>query len=91
MSGKIFIKNIQGEKELFSLGKVFRSAKRAGASDQEAKKIAAVIEQEAYSGMKTTEIFQKVREMLEKKDPKAVMRFNLKEAMRKLGPTGVFV
>jgi len=88
MSGKIFIKNIQGEKEQFSLGKVFRSAKRVGASDQEAKKIAAVVEREAYSGMKTTEIFKKVREMLEKKDQKAVMRFNLREAMRKLGPTG---
>lgn len=88
MSRKIYIKNIQGEKELFSLGKVFRSAKRVGASDQEAKKIAAAIEQEVYSGMKTTEIFTKVREMLEKKDQKSVMRFNLREAMRKLGPTG---
>lgn len=88
MPRKIYIKNIQGERELFSLGKVLRSAKRVGASDQEAKRIAAVIEQEAYSGMKTTEIFSKVREMLEKKDQKAVMRFNLREAMRKLGPTG---
>lgn len=88
MPKKVFIVNIQGEKELFSLGKVFRSAKRVGASDQEAKKIAATIEQEAYSGMKTTEIFTRVREMLEKKDQRAVMRFNLREAMRRLGPTG---
>ncbi len=88
MSGKIYIKNIQGEKEFFSRGKVYRSAKRVGASDQEAKKIANVIEQEAYSGMKTAEIFQKVREMLEKKNQKSVIRFNLREAMRKLGPAG---
>jgi hypothetical protein len=88
MSRKIFIKNIQGERELFSLSKVYRSAKRVGATNQEAKKIAAVIEQEIYPEMKTTEIFSRVREMLEKKDQKSVMRFDLRDAMRKLGPTG---
>jgi len=88
MSRKIYIKNIRGEKELFSLGKVFRSAKRVGATDQEARKIAATIEAEIYPGIKTTEIFAKVREMLAQKDQKAVMRFSLREAMRKLGPTG---
>ena len=88
MSRKIFITNVQGERELFSLSKVYKSAKRVGATNQEAKKIAAVVEQEIYPGIKTTEIFMKVREMLEKKDQKSVMRFNLREAMRKLGPTG---
>lgn len=88
MSRKIYINNIQGERELFSLSKVYKSAKRVGATNQEAKKIAAIIEQEIYPGIKTTEIFSKVREMLEAKDQKSVMRFNLREAMRKMGPTG---
>ncbi len=88
MPKKIFITNIQGEREPFSAKKVYRSAKRVGASDQEARKIASIIEQDVYSGMKTTEIFARAREMLEKKDQKALMRFNLREAMRKLGPTG---
>lgn len=88
MPRKTLITNARGEKEFFSPKKILRSAKRVGATDQEARKIANIIETEAYSGMKTSDISLLVKEILEKKDKKAFMRFNLKEAMRKLGPTG---
>jgi hypothetical protein len=85
---EFYVINLRGEKEPFSLKKVFRSARRAGASEKLAKDIALIIEKQVYPGIKTTEIFQKVKILLRKGDPKAELRFNLKEAMRKLGPSG---
>lgn len=84
----IYIINSRGDKELFSSKKVFNSARRVGASKEAAKKIASLIEKQAYSGMKTSEIFKKVKELLFKEDLTSGLRFNLKEGMRKLGPSG---
>jgi hypothetical protein len=84
----ILITNAQGEKEPFSYEKVYRSAKRVGASDFQAHEIAATVQKNVFPGMKTWEIFGQVRELLEKSSEKAALRFSLKEAMRKLGPTG---
>jgi len=84
----IHVVNSSREKEPFSLKKVYRSARRVGASKSLARKIAKTIEKEAYPGIKTSEIFQKVRKMLRREKPRAALRFNLKKAMKKLGPTG---
>jgi hypothetical protein len=83
-----YIINSRGEKEPFSFYKVLRSAKRAGASSQIAKDIAKKIEREVYSGMRTSEIFERIKKLLSKKRPQSAIRFSLKTAMRKLGPTG---
>lgn len=85
---KIFVINSRGEKELFSYKKVHRSAIRAGASRQSAQRITNVIKREVYPGIKTSEIFKRVESLLYKEFPKAALRFNLKEGIRKLGPTG---
>ncbi|MCK4781427.1 restriction endonuclease [Candidatus Parcubacteria bacterium] len=83
-----YVINLSGEKEQFSFQKVYRSAKRAGASAQLAQKIAEIIEKQAYPGIKTSEIFKKVKQLLGQESPKAALKFNLKKAMQKLGPTG---
>jgi hypothetical protein len=90
MASKVepLITNAQGQQEPFSFEKVYQSAKRVGASEFQAREIAAIIQKEIYPGMKTWEIFGKVKELLEKGNQKSAMRFSLKEAMRKLGPTG---
>ncbi len=88
MQNKVYIINSRGEKELFSLKKVYRSAKRAGASPSFAKEIARTIEKEIYPEIKTSEIFSKVKRMLKKEKPSSALKFSLKKAMRKLGPTG---
>jgi hypothetical protein len=85
---EIFVINLKGEKEPFSFRKVFQSAKRAGASFVLAKEIAEKIETLAYPGIETKEIFSKVKKFLREKDRGAGLRFNLREAMRKLGPSG---
>jgi len=88
MKSDPYVLNSKGEKEPFSYQKVYRSAKRVGASDNLAGKIAETIQEEAYPGIKTFEIFKRVKELLDKELPHAALKFDLKRAMRKLGPAG---
>ena len=83
-----FVINLRGEKEPFSSQKVFQSARRAGASRKLAQKITNTIEKEVCPGMKTSDIFKEITRMLSQEDLKSALRFNLKQAMRRLGPTG---
>lgn len=83
-----YIINSSGEEEPFSLVKVHKSARMAGAGRKLAKKITEIITGEVYDGMKTSEIFKRVRELLKQQSPRSALRFNLKEAMKRLGPTG---
>lgn len=85
---KIYVINSRGEKEPFSFQKVFRSARRAGASRDLAKEIAERIEKEVYPNIRTSEIFRRVKELLKRKDFKASLRFNLKQGIKRLGPNG---
>ena len=85
---KIYVINSQGKKEPFSFKKVYRSARRAGASKELAFRIAKEIEKEAHPGIKTRKIFKRVLQLLNQEDKPTGIRFNLKEAIRKLGPTG---
>jgi len=57
-----------GEREPFSINKVYNSALRAGASFSLAKEISLEIESEVYDGIKTSEIFKKVKNKLKEKD-----------------------
>ncbi|MFH1423554.1 MAG: ATPase [Candidatus Nealsonbacteria bacterium] len=84
----LFVTNAAGEKEPFSYRKIYRSAKRAGASGKLAKRIADIVGREAYPGIKTSELFKRIKELLHQEIPQAALRFNIKDAMRKLGPTG---
>jgi len=77
-----------GEKEPFSVKKVYNSAMRAGASSSLAKEISRELEKEVYQNITTAEIFKKIREKLKKDNLQIAMRFSLKEAMKKLGPAG---
>ena len=85
---KPYIINSRGEKEIFSFRKVYKSARKVGASKPLALKIAQEIEKQVYSGVKTIDIFKEVKKKLYQEHPPAALRFSLKEAMRKLGPTG---
>lgn len=85
---KVFVIKSQGEKEFFSWKKVYRSAKRAGASSSIAKEIADEIEREVYPGVTTKEIFRRVKSLLKKKSSPSAIRFSLKSGILKLGPSG---
>lgn len=84
----VYVINLRGEKENFSANKVYESAKRAGANPELAQQISDKIKKEVYPGIKTSEIFKRVKQLLKKEDFKTALKFSLKEGMRKLGPTG---
>ena len=84
----MFVINSKGHKEKFSFNKVKKSAKRAGASNHLANDIARTIQQEVRSNMKTSEIYTRISQMLRKKDSCSALRFSLKQAIKRLGPTG---
>jgi len=88
MEKKIYVINLRGEKEPFSFKKVFQSARNVGASKETAFEIAKEIEKKIYPGISTSQIFDKIFELLLIKSPHSAIRFNLKRAMEKLGPTG---
>jgi len=85
---KLYVINSKGEKEPLSFKKIYRSARRVGAPVPLAQKIAKTIQVEARPGIRTSDIFQRVKELLLEQLPGAALRFNLKEGMRRLGPTG---
>ncbi len=84
----LFIINSEGKSLPFSIKKIYQSCRRSGASKSLAKKISEEVAREAYPGIKTSEIAVLVKEFLLRKSPKTSIKFSLKEAMRKLGPSG---
>ena len=84
----LYVINSKGEKEPFSLLKLQRSIQRIGVSKKSAQEIAKIIQREAFPGIKTTEIARKLKKILSRESRKFSLKFNLKEGMRKLGPTG---
>ncbi|MDD4990321.1 MAG: hypothetical protein PHW31_03360 [Candidatus Pacebacteria bacterium] len=84
----MFVINSRGEQEPFSVQKVERSARRVGASLKLAKQIAKEVERKIYNGMPTFEIFKIVKELLNQAQPIFGLKFNLKQAMKDLGPDG---
>jgi hypothetical protein len=84
----LYVINNKGEKEPFSLLKLQRSIQRIGAPKRLAQEIAKTIQKEAFPGIKTAEIAQKLKKLLSQENEKFFLKFNLKEGMRKLGPTG---
>lgn len=88
MPKPLYVINSRGEKRLFSSHKVYKSAKRAGASSTLAKEIAGIIKKEVFPGINTSDIFKRVKQLLLKKDNRSAIKFSLKAGMRKLGPTG---
>ncbi len=88
MLKSLYVINSRGEKRLFSSHKVYRSAKRAGASSTLAKEIAGIIKKEVFPGINTSDIFKSVKQLLSKEDNRSAIKFSLKAGMRKLGPTG---
>jgi len=84
----LYIINSSGEKEPFSSRKLYRALRRIAVSRKAAEEISRAVEKEVYPGMKTAEIFDLAEKMLVGEDPGLALRFNLKKAMRDLGPTG---
>lgn len=87
-SAQLFVVKKNGVREPFSEEKVLRSMRRVGLSEELQPKVLSHIKQRLHQDTDTTEIFAHIKEFLNKNDQKAAIRFNLKQAIFDLGPTG---
>ncbi|MCX6737577.1 MAG: hypothetical protein NTX26_02495 [Candidatus Parcubacteria bacterium] len=85
---RIFVVNSQGVMEAFSPRKVWRSARRAGASPHQAQKAVEEASRLVVDGMSTQDVYNIILGVLGKESPLVGMRLNLKRAIQALGPTG---
>lgn len=88
MVKKFYVINSSGEKELLSLQKIINSARRSGLSFNLAKQVANEVMDNAYEDIPTTKIYSLVKKALLRISPPSGMKYSLKEAIRKLGPSG---
>lgn len=87
LSMSFYIEKYSGEKELFDIKKFSRSLKRAGASQQVIQSL--VQEISSLPSLRTTkDIYEFALARLSNKSPSLAARYNIKNALRDLGPSG---
>ncbi|MGI6278348.1 MAG: ATP cone domain-containing protein [Patescibacteria group bacterium] len=77
-----------GEREPFSESKVRRSLAKAGAKKATEEKIIRKLNKKIYSGITTKEIYRLVFAWLKQEKSLLASKYNLKQAIIDLGPTG---
>lgn len=77
-----------GEVQPLDLEKVERTVLRAGASAKIASQISSEVARRAFQGISTREISKMVRKLLVRLAPAASRRYELRDAIIKLGPAG---
>ncbi|MEM4724423.1 MAG: ATP cone domain-containing protein [Candidatus Hadarchaeum sp.] len=77
-----------GQVEDFRPEKILRTLRRAGASRKLAEEIVKKIEATVYDGITTKEILKLVKGMVSERQPPVAMRYDLKDAIMRLGPAG---
>lgn len=88
MSEEIFVIKKNGERELYSDAKVLKSIERVGIKKELQDQVLQEVHEHLKPNITTKEIFAIIRERLGKTDKRAQLRFNLKDAIFDLGPTG---
>ena len=78
-----------GTRQVFSERKLIRSLRRSGASNEIARSIASQIGDEIHSGMYTRDIYRRAFRLLRRGKTRSIaIRYNLRNAMLELGPSG---
>jgi len=80
--------NYNQEIKPFSAEKIYESCIRSGTSEKVAHEVAKEVKEQVHPKITTKEISEIVKRLLAEKHKKSSIRFSLKEAMRKLGPSG---
>jgi hypothetical protein len=82
------ITKANGEKSVFDPKKLFNSLTRSGADETQAHEIVNYISQELYPGISTKKIYKKAFTLLKERSRFLAARYNLKNAIMLLGPSG---
>ncbi|OGH22212.1 MAG: hypothetical protein A3F31_01430 [Candidatus Levybacteria bacterium RIFCSPHIGHO2_12_FULL_38_12] len=84
----IHVVKATGETEVFSADKLQRSIHRAGVPDSLQNQLLIHIQKRLYDNITTSEIYRHITEFLETSHPFAKSKYNLKQAIMALGPSG---
>ncbi len=84
----VYITKLSGKRQKFSLRKLERSLKRAGASRSLARRIAEEVADDIRPGMTTADIYQQAHYLLRQYERGVAVRYSLKRALLDLGPAG---
>lgn len=82
------ITKANGEKSVFEPNKLFSSLTRSGADETQAHEIVDSIISELYPGISTKQIYKKAFSLLKERSRFLAARYNLKNAIMMLGPSG---
>ena len=77
-----------GQSQPFDIEKIKRTIFHSGASERVANRVASEVEKNVRDGMKTGEIYDMVIGLLEQEAPAASRRYDLRNAILRLGPAG---
>lgn len=88
MSKKVMVKKETGELEPFDPYKVKRALRRSGLSGKETDEVLKLFYPHLKDGMSTTKIYQKVFQIVRDLRPDVSHKYNLKRALKQLGPAG---
>lgn len=84
----IIIKKATGEEEPFSVNKLKKSLRNAGADEEIIIEVAHDIQNWIFNGVTTKKIYERAFFLLRKKETHVASRYKLKKAIMELGPTG---
>lgn len=85
---KLVVEKASGERIGYSRDQLMESLLRAGASAEQAERITRTVEQIVIEGVNTQKIWRLAHGMLQRSDRASAMRYGLKQAIMRLGPTG---
>jgi hypothetical protein len=87
-SSGITIVKASGDRDVFSESKLRDSLQRSGAGEKAINRVVAAILNELYEGMPTRKIYRRAYQLLRKESHLSATRYNLKQAVMDLGPSG---
>ena len=87
-SQPVIIKKATGEAEPFSIEKLKRSLRNAGAEEELIDEVATDIQLWITDGITTKKIYSRAFSLLRKKQKDVASRYKLKNAIMEMGPTG---
>lgn len=85
---EIMVIKASGDREAFSEVKLRQSLERARVVPDLADAVVEEIKKELYDGISTSDIYARIFSFLRKKHRPTAARYNLKQALMELGPTG---
>jgi len=87
---KKYVLKASGEKELFNDNKIYGSLLKAGASPELASKTTEEVKTKLQGEIGTDKVYNSIVEQLTNVEPQIAIKYSLKRAIMKLGPTGYF-